>query len=187
MTKPHSGKFIKCWNCKKEFYIPKNRYNTAKYCSKKCKDKFNVIHIKANCKICGKEFEHISSRCNKAKYCSRLCYHRSQKGKGSKEYECANCHKKFMGSPSKRYKFCTPKCRGKYKRNPETYINFSDVRKAWKCRGWIKKCQICGYDKEINLLGLHHKDRNRKNQQKENIMILCPMCHSSIHHKHIVQ
>lgn len=186
MNKPRTGKFIECVGCKRQFYIPINRFDTAKYCSRKCKDKFGCTEkIKAVCGICGKEFYHISSRCNKAKYCSRLCYHRSQKGRGSQEYECATCHVKFMGSPSKRYKFCTPKCRGLYQRSTESYGNTANLRKFWKKRNIIQKCEICGYDEVKEILGIHHKDENRKNNKRENLLIVCPNCHSLIHRKHI--
>lgn len=76
--KTPSGKIINCLGCNKQFYVPKYRSDTAKYCSRKCKNKFCTVKIIAYCLICGKKFDHISSRCNKAKYCSRLCYHRSK-------------------------------------------------------------------------------------------------------------
>lgn len=90
-----------------------------------------------------------------------------------------------MGSPSKHYKFCTPKCRGEYQRAPDTYATFAHVRKAWIRRGWIQACEKCGYDEVKEILGLHHKDENRKNNKRENLMVVCPMCHSLIHRQHI--
>ena len=185
MAKPHTGKFVSCLSCYKQFYIPVNRFETAKYCSRKCKDKENTIRIIKNCLICGKEFEHISARCNTAKYCSRLCYHRSQKGRGAKEFKCATCDIKFMSSPSKRYKFCTPKCRGLFHRASEEYADFKSLRKAWVLRGYIQYCEICKYDAVKEILGIHHRDGNRKNNKKDNLLIVCPNCHSLIHRKHI--
>jgi hypothetical protein len=174
-----------CIVCEKSFKVSDYRKETAKYCSRKCKDKNCTIQIKANCQVCQKEFHHISSRCNKAKYCSRLCYHRSQKWRGSKEFKCIKCNKKFMSSPSRGCKFCTIKCRGEYQRKTETYASFVNVRKAMKRRGLIEKCEKCGYNEVKDILGIHHKDENRKNNKIENLMIVCPTCHSLIHRKHI--
>lgn len=36
------GKMIKCLICEKEFYVPKWRMNTAKYCSKSCYGKSQI-------------------------------------------------------------------------------------------------------------------------------------------------
>lgn len=176
---------VSCLFCNKKLYMPKNRLKTFKYCSRACKDKSNKVQIERNCAVCDKKFTHISSRCNKAKYCSRLCYHRSQKGKGSQEFTCATCNKKFMGSPSKRYRFCTTKCRGEFQRKPETYTHFTNLRKALKRRGLVEKCEMCGYDEIKEILGIHHIDENRKNNKRENLMIVCPNCHSILHRKHI--
>jgi predicted HNH restriction endonuclease len=53
-------------------------------------------------------------------------------------------------------------------------------------RNMIQKCNICGYEEVKDILGVHHKDGNRKNNEIKNLMIVCPLCHSLIHHKHIV-
>lgn len=165
--------------------MPINRLETFKYCSRECKNKFGCTEqIKANCGVCGNEFEHISSRCNKAKYCSRLCYHRSQIGKGNVEHECQYCKNKFKDSPSVNRKFCSKKCVGKEERSiwkPK----YSTVRKKMLKEGFINKCFRCGYDEVKQILGIHHKDRNRHNNRLENLEILCPNCHSIEHHKHI--
>ena len=60
-------------------------------------------------------------------------------------------------------------------------------RKYMKIRGMIKVCERCGYDDEPRILGVHHKDRNPKNNTLENIEVLCPNCHSLEHMKHTVQ
>lgn len=43
-----------------------------------------------------------------------------------------------------------------------------------------KKCFIC--EKHFYILEIHHKDRNRKNNIKKNLLIICPKCHNTIHH-----
>lgn len=183
--KPHTGKIINCFGCFKEFYIPKNRFTTAKYCSRECKNKFGCTEkIKRVCEICKNEFEHISSRCNKAKYCSRKCYHKAQHKKGKTTYKCIHCEKVFQGSLSHNRKFCSKECVGKSQRQiwkPK----FTTVRKKMLRENLIQKCEICAYDKFKEILGIHHIDGNRKNNERENLMVLCPNCHSIEHRKHI--
>jgi len=45
------------------------------------------------------------------------------------------------------------------------------------------KCDICGWNKVIEVLECHHKDYNRKNNTIENGQVLCPTCHRIIHFK----
>jgi hypothetical protein len=41
-----------------------------------------------------------------------------------------------------------------------------------------KKCLVCGFDKVVDL---HHLDRNKKNNSKENLIGLCPNHHKMLH------
>jgi len=52
-------------------------------------------------------------------------------------------------------------------------------------REMIKSCERCGYDAVPKILGVHHKDRNRNNNEIFNLEVLCPNCHSLEHNKHI--
>lgn len=62
---------------------------------------------------------------------------------------------------------------------------FATVRVQMNKRGMLFRCERCGYDKEMRILGVHHKDRNHKNNDLENLEVLCPTCHSLEHLKHI--
>ena len=43
-------------------------------------------------------------------------------------------------------------------------------------------CQDCGeHPTEAKLLHIHHKDKSWDNNSPENLIILCPMCHTSRH------
>ena len=42
------------------------------------------------------------------------------------------------------------------------------------------KCAICGYNEEIEILEVHHKDENHNNNEPSNLCILCPNCHKKI-------
>lgn len=164
--------------------MPKNRLSTFKYCSRECKNKSNTIKIKARCAICGELFEHISSRCNKAKYCSRRCYHRSQINRGSAEYICKHCGNSFQDSPSKKRIYCSKGCVNKAEK-AQFKPKYSTVRKKMLNLGKIEKCEMCSYNAVPEILGVHHKDGDRHNNILENLIVVCPMCHSLIHHKHV--
>jgi 5-methylcytosine-specific restriction endonuclease McrA len=43
------------------------------------------------------------------------------------------------------------------------------------------KCERCGYNK-LEILQVHHKDRNRENSNLDNLELLCPNCHFEEHY-----
>jgi hypothetical protein len=184
MSKPRTGKEMNCGNCGRNVYVPINRFESFKYCSRSCKALATRVVAESNCKICKNNFSHISSRSNIAKYCSRKCYYISQKHKGSVEKNCKHCGVKFLTSPSKKKMFCSKTCVNKPKIN-NWNPSFSAVRKNMLARNLVIKCERCGFDKIKEILGIHHKDRNRKNNSMDNLEVLCPNCHSIEHCKHI--
>lgn len=185
MAKPHTGIFKNCLKCNNIFYVKKYAIETTKYCSRKCKDQMAAVKIIAICKICEKQFEHISSRCNKAKYCSRKCYHKGQRKNGTVKFNCIFCDKEFLGSPSHigKRKYCSIQC-VKKQHHSIWKPSFTFIRKAMKARGMIKSCERCGFDQYPEILGVHHKDRNRKNNELSNLEVLCANCHSIEHMEH---
>jgi hypothetical protein len=161
------------------------RKNIAKYCSSKCKGDAARNTFKKNCEICLKEFEFIAVRKDKAKYCSNKCRYKAHKNKGRTEYSCAYCHKKFRAPLSTKRKYCSKKCVNKSSKHIFK-PSFATVRKAMLSRGLVTSCNRCGYKDEPKILGIHHKDKDRNNNNLSNLEILCPMCHSLEHLKHIV-
>ena len=184
-NKPRTGKYIECLHCSKEFYIPINRFETAKYCSRRCSALATRSRQITKCAICGNKFEHIGCRANNAKYCSRACYHKSQIGRGTKEFKCQHCDKIFLDSPSVKRKYCSRACINK--KNKKIWkADFTTIRNKMVCRGMVRKCNRCEFDINPNILGIHHKDRNRNNNKLSNLEVLCPNCHSLEHSKHII-
>lgn len=183
--KVKTGKILKCAYCGKEVYVPKNRLNSFKYCSRSCLAKGYLNRGVSICPICGKEFEYISCRTNKAKYCSRSCYYKAQHLKGSIDVVCKNCGKIFKTSPSHKRVFCTKECKRQYMLNFWT-DSFSSVKKCLKRRGRMLACEICGYNEYPEILGVHHKDGNHNNNALTNLIVVCPNCHSLAHNKHVV-
>jgi len=174
-----------CTFCKIPYRVKPYLILTSKYCSRSCQAKDARKEITINCFICNKTFNHISSRCNKAKYCSRACYNVAQRNKGKTEFTCQYCLKKFIGHACHNRKYCSKSCNKK--ESIKTFKpSFTTVRKATLTRQLINQCNRCGYNIEPKILGVHHKDRNRNNNDISNLEVLCPNCHSLEHLKHIV-
>jgi hypothetical protein len=47
----------------------------------------------------------------------------------------------------------------------------------------IKHCEKCGYTEHPEILEIHHKDLNRRNNSRSNLTVLCPNCHRLTHKK----
>lgn len=172
-----------CKHCSTSFTVANYRKDSAIYCSRRCLALDARQEIVSNCEECGKEFTHISSRANKAKYCSRECYYKAMTRKGSVEHECVHCGTKFMDSPSHKRKYCSKVCVNKASKDVWK-PTFTTVRKKMEARNMLLRCERCGYDSEPKILGVHHKDRNRNNNEIDNLEVLCPTCHSLEHMKH---
>jgi len=42
------------------------------------------------------------------------------------------------------------------------------------------KCEVCGYDEDVDLLEVHHIDKNRAHNNSENLVLLCALCHKKL-------
>ena len=172
-----------CKHCNTLFTVPEYRKDTAIYCSRSCMALDARVQIVSSCEECGSKFTHIASRANKAKYCSQKCYHKAMNRKGTVEYKCQHCGKNFLDAPSHKRKYCSKACVNKSAK--ETFKpKFTTVRKAMLTRGLLNKCERCGFDEFPQILGVHHKDRDRNNNDMTNLEVLCPNCHSIEHMKH---
>ena len=107
---------------------------------------------------------------------------------------CATCNILFdralsslNESKSKIY-FCSRKCKDKASRlesdisiKPSHYRTGEDNYRQIAFRHHPKKCNRCDYDKIVDILHVHHKDRNHKNNRPDNLEVLCPTCHDEEH------
>ena len=80
---------------------------------------------------------------------------------------CANTHRATIN-----YKRLRNKPRDKVKTNRHIKL------RLLKKRGRV--CERCGYD-IYEILQVHHKDRNRKNVNFDNLELICPNCHAKEH------
>ena len=52
---------------------------------------------------------------------------------------------------------------------------------AFDVYGFEKKCSVCGDPGETNYLVIHHLNKDRYDNSKENLIVLCNACHSRMH------
>lgn len=118
-----------------------------------------------------------------AQSCSRKCAGKlkSRNTVTSKiVFICAYCGKEIEKWPSVALKaiktgkhYCDRSCQTK------------DQIKHYRKVGRLSKeerCERCGYD-SYPVLEIHHKDSNHKNNEPDNLELLCPNCHLVSHYK----
>lgn len=162
-----------CPNCGVTFSRMKNR--SAIYCSRACANKHSgpgkVIHVEHTCAKCGK-VRMVAPHAAARKFCSKTCAARS-KGNSKVARKCRRCGKEFF-----KYRsaiaigggiYCSKDCFFLDKANP-IFLAKAD-----------KGCARCPWSVELAVLVVHHKDRNRENNEPENLEVLCPNCHALEH------
>jgi hypothetical protein len=138
------------------------------------------------CAICGKAIYRRPSviKANDGKaFCSQLCFGVSCR----KEIPCVVCGKPILAGQNK--KTCSRACANiyrtgiKYKlgRPSKDKVKTQLILKTRLLAERGKVCERCGYDK-YEILQVHHKDRNRRNNKLENLEIICPNCHYEEHY-----
>ena len=164
----------KCKMCNNEFKRKYPRGGQKKiYCSKKCRYSDRLIY-ECICKTCGKKFTSIHLRKSK-EYCSVSCIQR---------HPCQLCGKIITGRvtfQSGEKKFCSRACSNFVHRTLNSTLQYmpNGFAKSLKDHGKImcNRCQI----ENIQVLVVHHIDRNRKNNSPDNLETLCANCHHKIH------
>ena len=112
------------------------------------------------------------------------------------EVECAYCHKKFIKNNSslknsksglffccRQHKDLAQKIQSgdSFKKiRPEHYKNGKTVYRINAFREYPHKCSVCNWDEDEDVLEVHHIDKNRQNNNLENLIILCPICHKKL-------
>ena len=101
---------------------------------------------------------------------------------------CLRCNAVFeQRTHGKVQKFCSRKCACCYRaaQKRERYKAaglYSNQREAKTVLlSVLASCGSCGYDEHVEILEIHHKDRDRKNNSITNLELLCPNCHTWHH------
>jgi hypothetical protein len=156
--------------------------------------------IKKNCPNCGEEFNADAKEVKRGngKFCTRQCannFNAINRPKPELNVECAWCHKKFHKTISHQINsksglfFCCRAHKDEAQRvggiqaiMPAHYGIVSENtyrRIAFAVKP--KVCERCGYDKHEAGIIVHHKDRNRDNNDISNLEVLCAICHAIEH------
>ncbi len=146
-----------------------------------------------NCKFCTKEFQAKPSWLRKGhgKFCSATCqYASARKGK---VIQCSVCGidaykkpKALERSKSGKF-FCGKSCQTKWRNGEfiqEKHPNWKGGRNAYRSvmsrSKVMKQCLLC-LTKDERVLAVHHIDKDRKNNNIENLVWLCHNCHHLVH------
>ena len=148
----------------------------------------------APCKICSTEFyaKPFFLKRGQAKYCSQSCMRLGSRT--GKIVQCHSCDKDvyktqraLQHSKSKMY-FCTKSCQTRWRNSVfvgPKHANWKEGLFAYRSvldRYRVPKiCNLC-QTRDVRVLAVHHKDRNRKNNSVSNLMWLCHNCHFLVHH-----
>lgn len=150
-----------------------------------------------HCLECGKEkeVEDRDTKRGRGKFCSRSCSS-TYNGRTEKisNATCSGCSKEFYKTPSSKNNsrsglyFCCRECKDKAQRiggiediQPNHYNTGESNYRVKAYREYEIKCNRCGYDEHPEILEVHHKDKNRKNNDIKNLEVLCPNCHKIEH------
>ncbi len=104
---------------------------------------------------------------------------------------CKYCHSEITGRSKRDNTFCNTKCRNSYLYDEEISKWKQGIWKAKISRAVRRymvesvdyKCQKCGWGK-VNpysgriVIEVHHIDGDKTNQVEDNLIVLCPNCHS---------
>lgn len=164
----------KCKLCDNVF---KRKYRSKgilqEYCSRKCK--YADAYVDKTCFTCGKLF--TKNRLSKKSdiYCCLACIQR---------HPCQLCGKTITGRvtfQSGNKKFCGRSCAAFVNRTLKSNIQYmpNGFAKSLKDHGKII-CNRC-FNDDMQVLVVHHIDKNRKNNAVDNLETLCANCHHKTH------
>ena len=161
-----------------------------------------MITKTVNCLLCNIPFKAQVKELKRGngKYCSRKCALTVGRNKSivtnktAIKMKCAWCDKDIEVKPSrlkaikKGFCFCSRKCKevgqsvkGIKGAQPSHYGTTHCDYRVLARNAYPHKCNNCSYDKKVGILIVHHKDRNRENNDVSNLEILCPNCHAEEH------
>ncbi len=124
---------------------------------------------------------HAIQKSNGRAFCSMTCYGIACR----KELPCIVCGKPILASKNK--KTCSRSCANQHRTG--TSYNINSPRDKVRSQRAIKmrllkergmKCERCYYSRH-EILQVHHKDRNRSNNDLVNLEPICPNCHYEEH------
>jgi len=156
--------------------------------------------IEITCDHCSSVFKKEVKKVNQNRklghkcYCSDACKNASpsfRERSGTVRTICGYCKQPIKGRQSKLGKsksgllYCSKTCSGLANaRRGKDHHNYIDGHTApyreLALRTFENKCFVCGYDK-VQVLEVHHKNKDRSDNEISNLIILCRNCHGEVH------
>lgn len=144
------------------------------------------------CGFCEKTFskllKHVTADAKRGKtihYCGLKC----SKRKEWNWIKCNKCHKKFAIRPSHKksksgFYYCSRSCsagaNNTIYKTKENHPNWIDGRGSYRSVGLSENCHDCG-ETRYYLLVVHHINKNRAQNEEDNLVTLCLNCHGMRH------
>jgi hypothetical protein len=132
------------------------------------------------CARCGKPFSHAASDTDR-RHCSYACAR--PRPAPIPSITCLWCHREYQPSrnrPEKPRQFCSSSC-GRRWHNEQRKQKNGSIDRVTLRRERGARCECCGWNAVPEVLEVHHRDRNRKHNTRENLLLLCPTCHALDH------
>ena len=181
------GEIIDCKPCRKR-----------RFCSKACWINRPVSGYApvapSACRKCGVTISKSPS--SNRQFCSVACF-RLWKTENPSYYReprttrCKNCGSLINAPDSRKRQFCNISCCDAYRRASSipkadgTVVQTQRRTLKWQRKYareiYGNKCCRCGYNRIPGVLQVHHKDFNPRNQERDNVLLLCPTCHEEEH------
>lgn len=136
-----------------------------------------------HCVVCAKNIYRRPSEIDRGRvFCSKICNGVADR----KERPCVICKKPILASANK--KTCSRSCSNKNRSgiiykigSPKDKVATQRAIKIRLLKQRGDECERCGYAKR-EILHVHHKDRNKNNNNLTNLELLCPNCHYEEHY-----
>lgn len=151
---------VQCDYCQKQYEKRKkdvnynNKHGYKNLCSKECLSLSRYSAITTNCFKCGKRVSKTLANAARSK---------------SGRYYCSRS--------------CSASANNSIHKKGSNHPNYNGGLASYRKRAleyYGSKCAFCDYSIKA-VLQVHHKDRDRKNNDLTNLVVLCPTHHKEIH------
>ena len=141
------------------------------------------------CKKCGYEWEKSpQGLCPSSQYNFEGCPQCNHENSFI-EYKCDYCGKIFKRQrkdfkySESGFHYCSKECGNRHKNQLRKEAGEWDNSLNYRLRAfevYPHECLCCGWDEDDRILEVHHIDEDHKNNDINNLCILCPICHRKI-------
>lgn len=154
--------------------------------------------VKLKCEVHQIEFETKFENVRRTSRAHHVCpkCKEEDKHQNSLLVECDYCHKSYYEKPShyekSSFHFCSRACKDtaqslqggeKFKNMRPLHYRINNSIANYRKKAFSKYshcCAVCGWNEDEDILEVHHIDENRQNNDIDNLIILCPVCHRKL-------